>query len=591
MADEMKKGLKTSLSWLELASYASDPTDTDTRRRGLCFVGTTLKQWTGSAWTGISGGGATTSWDEIYDLDKILSIDEGSLTLAIAPSAAYLANDGVVITGSTALTGDCLKITNSGSGKDVSGTSDTWDITKAGVITATGLTMVDSQVITLGTGSDATIQWDTAKLDIAAAAINFDGDTTVETGHDLIITSGSFTYTAGDMTMSDGSLAITDADDANSLIVTNDSHVTSSSATSGMVEFQSTGITDGVLLNLELTEATLSGGYYLRAYDVTAGAAVFTVGENGDIVIAGSNAGSNAITCTTGDIFLSDTDASIFESENGTGTLLTLDNKAGAVGSAEAVLKVDAGGTVNAAGFGIYASFTGTAAAGATVVGVVPDAGSLGMFVNAGGVDTREALKVDADPTAYDVVLFHSDATIAEDKAVLSLTSAGTIASGSNVLRVDVTGTPASGAVYTEFDFAGVTDTNENVGVLIDATSKKVQALKINAAPLAGSTILATSTGALAADKATCELVSNVSACNADSAVLRVEQTHATGVATCAALKQDDVDKPFITFESTIGTGNAIEAKGAKTLTATHFVMVDIEGVGVRYLQAGTIAA
>ena len=40
----------------------------------------------------------------------------------------------------------------------------------------------------------------------------------------------------------------------------------------------------------------------------------------------------------------------------------------------------------------------------------------------------------------------------------------------------------------------------------------------------------------------------------------------------------------------TIGVGNAIEAVGAKTLTTTHFIKNTINGVGTRYIPAGTIA-
>ena len=40
--------VKSSFGWLELKNYTADPTDTDALRRGLCFVGTTLKKWNGS---------------------------------------------------------------------------------------------------------------------------------------------------------------------------------------------------------------------------------------------------------------------------------------------------------------------------------------------------------------------------------------------------------------------------------------------------------------------------------------------------------------------------------------------------------------
>jgi len=266
----------------------------------------------------------------------------------------------------------------------------------------------------------------------------------------------------------------------------------------------------------------------------------------------------------------------------------------GALTSNNAVLTVSSDGAIATGGNTFRVEVTGTPASGAIYAeldytGITDTNENIGFKIDAGGKKVI-GLHVDADPIANDVVYLHSDAVIASDKAVLNITSAGAVASGGNILRIDVTGTPAAGAVYAEFDFAGLTDTNENVGIHVDATSKKVQALKIDAAPLAGSTALVTSTGALAADKATAELVSNVASCNADSAVLRVSQASTTGVATCVALVQADLDIPFITFEGTIGTGNSLEAVASKTLTTTHFIMVDIEGVGSRYIQAGTIA-
>ena len=584
--------IKSSFGWLELKNYTADPTDTDAQRRGLCFVGEVLKKWNGTNWSAVStGGGGTGSWDELYDNDKTLTLDDATLTFNLT----HATNDGLTIS-SGAVAGALLQFGNSGTGPDIQGTSDSWAITKAGILDCTGITIGDDESIVFGDGSDASIDWDNSagKLDFAGD-VHFEGDVLIASAKSLTITGTAGTdyliITAGDLLLSEGSIVLTDDDNAASLSVTNDGATDiGNAADNGVVEIICDTLTTGTLLHLSVTEATLNGGHYLKCWDETVDSAVFSIGEDGLTTIVGSAGGTDALVITTGDIFLNDSDENIIESENGALNLLLLDNKAGAIGSGKAVLYVDAGGVVNAAGFGIFATFTGSAAAGSSVVGIVPVAGSLGLKINAGAIATREALWIDADPTDYDVALIHSDAVIHADKALLTLQSAGAIASGGNVLRLDVTGTPASGAVYCEFDFAGLTDTHENVGFHIDATAKKVQALKIDAAPVAGSTVLVTSTGVLAADKATVELVSNVSACNADSAVLRVEQTATDGVATCMVLKQDDIDKPFITFESTVGTGDALEEKGSKTLTTTHFVMVDIEGVGARYIEVGTIA-
>lgn len=72
---------------------------------------------------------------------------------------------------------------------------------------------------------------------------------------------------------------------------------------------------------------------------------------------------------------------------------------------------------------------------------------------------------------------------------------------------------------------------------------------------------------------------------------LHVYENNATGARPPLWLEQDDVDQHMMGLEcATIGTGNAIEAKGAKTLTVTHFVKVNLAGVGDRYFALGTIA-
>lgn len=76
----------------------------------------------------------------------------------------------------------------------------------------------------------------------------------------------------------------------------------------------------------------------------------------------------------------------------------------------------------------------------------------------------------------------------------------------------------------------------------------------------------------------------------AGSGVLQVIQDHTGGEIAPLYLQQDDVNKPMIRLETTIGTGNTIEAVASKTLTTTHFVQVLIPGGLTRYFPVGTIA-
>lgn len=71
---------------------------------------------------------------------------------------------------------------------------------------------------------------------------------------------------------------------------------------------------------------------------------------------------------------------------------------------------------------------------------------------------------------------------------------------------------------------------------------------------------------------------------------LHVDQSASGGAVPVLYLDQADVSEEMIEFASTIGTGNAIEAIGAKSLTTTHFIKVTIPGGLTRYIPVGTIA-
>lgn len=71
---------------------------------------------------------------------------------------------------------------------------------------------------------------------------------------------------------------------------------------------------------------------------------------------------------------------------------------------------------------------------------------------------------------------------------------------------------------------------------------------------------------------------------------LHVDQSSTSAAIPVLALDQADVSEEMIEFITTIGTGNAIEAVGAKSLTTTHFIKVTIPGGLTVYIPCGTIA-
>lgn len=76
----------------------------------------------------------------------------------------------------------------------------------------------------------------------------------------------------------------------------------------------------------------------------------------------------------------------------------------------------------------------------------------------------------------------------------------------------------------------------------------------------------------------------------APTAMLHVDQKSTTAAIPVLLLDQADVSEEMIEFVTTIGVGNAIEAKGTKALTTTHFLKVTLPGALTRYIPCGTIA-
>ena len=297
-------------------SAAMDDTDDVTLYTRTSGGTTGLYFWNGSSETqvGAAGGGSISSWDQLYDDDKTLTVDSTTLTF----SGTHATNDVITLTNSGSGSGDCLQITNSGTGKDVNGTSSTWSVTKAGVLDCTGITIGDDETITFGDGSDITIEYDEDGNDefLITGATGISGNVNLRSTSTFTQAGNAgstvFTITAGDAVMSDGSLSITDADNAETVTVINNTATDIGNASSAsVVQIESTSLTTGRLLNLQLTEGTLSGGYYLSCWDATGGAAVFSIGENGAVTIAGDAEGTDALTLTAGDVTVTDGDVTL----------------------------------------------------------------------------------------------------------------------------------------------------------------------------------------------------------------------------------------------------------------------------------------
>lgn len=586
---------------VQIVATSTVPTDANLANGRLYYLtGTGLRMYVEGTWYTIptsTTGGSAGSWETLYTSDKTLTIDGDTLTFTLT----HATGDGLTLAAGAGAAGAVLQFANSGSGDDVRGTSDAWTISKAGLVTCVGLTTTSDF-----TSTGAAIDWDLIDNNASALSIDASGKAgliAIVTTNDsegvtmsgtlavdgAVTASVGLTCTAGGLTVSDGSTALTDnANDANTLTVTNDTQTTWGNATdAGVVHFTAAKLTTGCLLQLSLDESELNGGSFIRCWQQDGGASKFTVGENGATTIGGSAAGTAALTITAGDFVVDDSDASKFESEDGTGTLLTLDNKAGVIADNTAVLLIDAGGAVASGGNLLRIAATGS-----------PNAGAIGIeFV--GAAKAMTAMYIDADPTASDVVTINGGGALTNDNGVLVVSSDGALAAGGNTFRVETAGTPASGAIYAEYDFAGITDTNENVGVLIDAGGKKVQALSVDADPIAGSVALIHTDGATADNKAVLELTSAGTPAAAGSNVLRVAFT---GTATnkptlveiigaskdCKAL---DIDADPTAADVIYAHTDAVIADN-KAVLSLHTAGAMAAGSSVlRLAQAGTPAA
>ncbi|MFA5037061.1 MAG: hypothetical protein WC479_07795 [Candidatus Izemoplasmatales bacterium] len=440
------------LQQIQFEANTDDPTDADLAAGRLHYKdGVGFRGYTGSQWiTFGSGGTGSNNWDDIYANDKTLTIDSTTLTFALT----HATNDGLTITGSAGSSGDCIQITNSGSGNDIQGTSNTWAVTKAGAATLVSIAGCDSLTAAANLVLEATGAGTISVGATSTGAIDIGTGGGAVTLASAVTCSSSLTVATG-ITNSDGLVDLIDnSNAASTLRVTNDTQSTYGNASdAGMIVFRSETISTGALLHLTLDETNLAGGAYLRCWGQDAGAAVFSIKEYGATVIAGTAAGTAVLTLTLGDLVVEDSDASKFESEDGTTTLLTLDNKAGVIADNSAVLLVDAGGAVASGGNALRVAFTGAAAAGAILAEFLPDAGSLGVKVDGGGLATDVALYVDADPTAVGLAYLHSDAVMANNHAILEIDHAtGASASGSNLFRIYEAATPNAGAIMFEMD-------------------------------------------------------------------------------------------------------------------------------------------
>jgi len=532
---------------------------------------------------GAAGAGSASSLDAAYDIGATISVDSGTVGMSgVNEDTAVL-----TLSGDAASAGALLLFSHSGTGTDITGSGSTWNVTSAGVASVVEVILADNEPITLGTGSDATIAWNGTLLNIAGAT---DFDNAVTTQSTVVVAGGAgsagITLTAGELVLSDGAVQITDADNAASLIVTNNT----ASTIAGVVLVTCDGLTSGTGIRVDNTAAGMTTGNFYDAYD--GAAIVWEVGDNGATTIAGAG-GSDMITITAGDVLISDGAIAITDADNAnslsitnntitTGDLVDFNSTSISTG---ALVKLNAN---TAAHDGEVLELISAGDATSTPVGLsisipsVTTGAARGIEVTMVGSTTTAkgiAVTMDAITTGDMLYLDNGGGTLTgagrfincndDDTSLFSVAGDGATVIAGTASGTDALTLTAGDATLTSGDLT------LTLGELVLTDTDATTFTSINGT---GSVVTVTSGGALGADKAGLEVVATNAGSNADSAVVRITQDHLTGASFCMNLKQDDLDVAFINFEGTASADELSPISTHGTGTTTDFVRCSING-------------
>lgn len=542
--------------FFELTKYTSNPiTAPESTERFLAAVNNTLVYWDGTAWTVVgSGGGGGSTWETLYANDNTFNIVSGN-GFSIADTAAS-ANATLTLTKDSGSSGHALQITQAGSGKDINGTSNTWSVTKAGVATFAGISISGTSTAMVTT-DDAT--WEIKDNDATALRIGPSGGPvflTFDTRNSAEVLSTdalTFQVTAGKTNLIQASNTI-------SALVVTDNTVTTFGAdanSAGVAVLRSTSLTTGSLLQLQLAEGTLNGGFYLTARDSTGSANVFTIGEDGATVIAGAG-GNTVFTITAGDAVMSDGSLAITDADNAA-TFTVTNNTAT---SASVVVVAGSGvhtGTTTTSFMTITPSglTTGTAlyiaaAAATTSVAVVDLA--------VAGLTSGSALRITAATANFTTggKLIELTSTAATAGNLLTATTTGAY-TGTGMILVTA-GAATTGVLVSLISTTGLTS-----GSLLRATSSTAGAIATNGAISFRATGAFTSTSnvgyvdvlASATTAGTVMRIASTAASQTATELLRIDASGFTTGYTGSVVT--------MTSSSTTGAGNILQVTSVAT--------------------------
>ncbi len=418
---------------------------------------------------GAVGAGGTPTWESLFAADATFNV--AGTTWTIDNSSGN--NAVVTVTNTGAGSGALIQLTNAGTGEDIRGDSGTWSVTKAGVATFAAVSVSGTSSAFTFTGAAV---WTLLDNSATALSIGAAGDTNMlvfdtSNAQPIVKFNDYLTVVDGNATF------ISTSNTVSNVLVTNNTATTfgADANSSGVMVVRSTSLTTGSLLQLQLTEGTLNGGFYLTARDVTGSANVFTLGEDGAVVIAGA-AASTVFTITNGDVVLSDSSITLTDADNAA-TLDVINNTA----TTAAVVRfasTTATFTGTTTGAYVYISHSGlttgtllglTAVAASTSVGVVD--------IAVAGLTSGSALRITAATANFTTggKLIELTSTAAVAGNLLTATTTGAY-SGTGMVLI------TAGAMTTGITLSIVSTTGLTSGSLIRATSSTAGAIATNGA-------------------------------------------------------------------------------------------------------------
>jgi hypothetical protein len=468
---------KQSVGWLEMTNYTDDPFPSGkSTRRGLAFINGSLYYWSGSDFValGTTSGGVTT-FDDLYDNDKALTLDDGVLTFTVTTAA-----NGIYINKTNAGAGVPLVIGNSGSGYDIQGPA--WSIISTGSVgilelTSAGTINATGGALTIGKTATATTFAGTVTinegLSTADGAVTFTDNSNAAASVSIVNATattyaGVFKVTAAAVTSGTGILA------------------TFAGLTTGLgLSIVASATTTGTLLKLSATEATLTTGKYIDCYD---GAATdFSVARYGAVTIAGL-AANNMITLTAGDIVISDGSITLTDADNAPAISVTANSVTTSTSGAVAIA---ANGLTS--GYGFYVSHTTAVITTGSVVKITStsiDTGTAqGTLVDlvSSGTTAGTVVGLTCAALATGIGILGTFNALTTGQAVSIASSATAITTTGRLFLVTHSGTTGTTATLSEFVTAA-TDETTIVGITASAALALGTALSISLAAMTTGT-------------------------------------------------------------------------------------------------------